>query len=91
MIRPELANCALSAQLGPTLAIVRWGRVFVLPGLLTCMAIAALAGAAGTLAPIVGAPVIGIVAGVVLRLAFGMPSPLVPGVDVAGASCCSAR
>lgn len=44
--------------------------------------IAALATAAGSLAPVVGAPVIGIVAGVALRLAFGLPRQLGPGVDV---------
>ncbi|HEX4728611.1 MAG TPA: putative sulfate exporter family transporter [Jatrophihabitans sp.] len=53
------------------------------PGLLLCLAIAAMATAGGSLVPIVGAPIIGLVAGVVLRVAFRMPSPLVPGVDSA--------
>lgn len=62
---------------------MRWGRLLVLPGLIACAAIAALATAAGTLVPVVGAPVIGIIVGVALRLAVGLPLRLIPGVNTA--------
>lgn len=53
------------------------------PGLLLCALIAAAATAAGKLAPVVGAPVIGIIIGVLVRLRLGPKPVLAPGMDVA--------
>ncbi|HEY8302481.1 MAG TPA: putative sulfate exporter family transporter [Jatrophihabitans sp.] len=53
------------------------------PGLLLCAAIAAVATAGGELAPVVGAPVLAIMTGVVLRLALGDAAALRPGVRAA--------
>lgn len=59
------------------------GAARLLPGLALCTIVAVAATAAGSLAPIVGAPVIAIVAGVALRLALGERRALAPGTAAA--------
>jgi uncharacterized integral membrane protein (TIGR00698 family) len=59
----------------------------LVPGLLACAAIAAVATAAGRLVPVVGAPVCGIVLGVGIGVVVrkrGLDAPLKPGVAFAG-------
>jgi uncharacterized integral membrane protein (TIGR00698 family) len=62
-------------------AVPRPRRLAVVPGLLACAAIAAVATLGGDLAPVVGAPVIGIVIGVLGRLVFGIGRGLTPGIE----------
>ncbi|GAB2463613.1 YeiH family protein [Jatrophihabitans fulvus] len=60
---------------------IRPRRSAVLPGLALCAGIAALATVGGRFVPLVGAPVIGIVVGVVWRLAAGVHPRLDAGID----------
>lgn len=58
-----------------------WSIGFALvPGLVLCAVIATVATACGTVVPVVGAPVFGIVIGVLWRLALGAQSTFSPGV-----------
>ena len=49
-------------------------------GVALCLAVAALASAAGRLAPIIGAPVIGLVVGVLITLRRRPAAPMIPGI-----------
>jgi uncharacterized integral membrane protein (TIGR00698 family) len=60
------------------------GRLRTVPGLLAAVALAAAATACGTYAPILGAPILAILAGVALRAAFTPPATLRPGLAFAG-------
>jgi uncharacterized integral membrane protein (TIGR00698 family) len=75
-------------EIWPVPAASRGRRGLVLvPGLLACAAIAALATAVGRLVPVVGAPVCGIVFGVGLGVVVrrrALDAPLRPGVAFAG-------
>ena len=57
------------------------GRLVLLPGLALCVAIAAVATIGGEFAPVIGAPVIAIVIGVIWRLALGCPEVATAGIS----------
>lgn len=59
--------------------VQRWSRATI-PGLLLALAIAVVATLLARVAPVVGAAVIAIVIGIIVRTATGLPAPLAPGV-----------